>query len=170
MSERIENMIWEPSPEEMQHEVQWIKDEIQTIGPDVLIDLGKTSSEIRKRAYQPYSEYSVGVSILTVSGAVYSSVNAETVTYTETDHAERSAITKAISEGEVERNGRKFLRALAVSHSGESAPCGGCRQRMAEHADNCIVMDVDPDGKIQSITSLKQLLPKAFTPTHLGIK
>jgi len=168
MTERLEGKIWKPSPEEIQREDEWIKNQILEIGPDVLMELAKSASEIRGRAYQPYSNYSVGVSILTADGEVYSSINAETVTFTETDHAERSAITKAISEGALERNGRKFILALAVSHSGVSDPCGGCRQRMTEHADNCITMDVDVEGNIQSITSLKLLLPQAFTPSHLG--
>jgi len=41
---------------------------------------------------------------------------------------------------------------------------------MMEHADNCLVLTVDLDGKIRRITSLKTLLPYAFSPTDLGIE
>lgn len=170
MTTVLSSKIWSPKSKEVVAEVDWIKKQISDIGTKVLLELGKSAANIRKLAYQPYSNYSVGAALLTTDGKIYSSVNAETVTYTETDHAERSVITKAISEGAVERNGRKFIAAVAVSLSGESGPCGGCRQRIAEHADNCIIMDVDTKGNIVSITSLKNLLPQAFTPTHLGIK
>ncbi|HKZ35899.1 MAG TPA: cytidine deaminase [Patescibacteria group bacterium] len=135
-----------------------------------LLQLIKAAVKVRKNAYNPYSHYSVGASILTVSGRIYVSCNAETVSYTGTDHAESSTITRAIADGEVKRSGRKFIKALVVVHEGKSGPCGLCRQRIAEHADDCLIFDVSPNGKIDKTTSLKKLLPYAFTPTHLGIK
>jgi len=128
MAENLSEKIWSPSPKEIQMKKEWVMRQIELINPTTLLELGKSASIIRARAYQPYSNYSVGVSLLTLDGQVYSSVNAETVTYTETDHAERGTITKAISEGAIERNGRKFIAALAVSHEGDSGPCAGCRQ------------------------------------------
>lgn len=140
------------------------------IGEERLNGLARNAAKARRNAYNPYSKYSVGASLFTVGGEEYSSCNAEVVTYTETDHAERSVITKAISEGAVERHGRKFIKAIAVSHSGESGPCGGCRQKIVKHANNCLVMDVDEEGQIVMITSIKILFPNAFTPTNLGVE
>jgi len=109
----------------------------------------------------------VGASILSTSGTIYASCNAEVVTYTETDHAERSAITKAISEGEIKKSGENFIEAVVVSHPGESGPCGGCRQRIAQHCENALVIDVDENGNVQAVTSLNTLFFYAFTPAHL---
>ncbi|KKT38333.1 MAG: Cytidine deaminase [Candidatus Gottesmanbacteria bacterium GW2011_GWB1_44_11c] len=109
----------------------------------------------------------VGAAVLCTSGAIYASCNAEVVSYTETDHAERSAITKAISAGEMKRNGQCFIKAVTISHPGESGPCGGCRQRIAEHCENALIIDTDGKGRIQAVTSLKTLFFYAFTPEHL---
>ena len=135
-----------------------------------LLQLIKAAVKIRKNAYNPYSHYSVGASILTTSGRIFASCNAEMAGYTGTDHAEASTISRAIADGEVRRSGRKFIKALVVVHEGKSGPCGLCRQRIAEHADDCLIFDVQPSGKIDKTTSLKKLFPYAFTPTHLGIK
>jgi cytidine deaminase len=166
----LTNKVWTPSPKEIAAQKKWIKKQIKDIGETRLFKLAKTAAEIRKLAYQPYSKYSVGAAILGVSGNIYSSCNAEVVSYTETDHAERSTITQAIAAGELKKSGRKFIKAIAVSHPGKSGPCGGCRQRIAEHADNALVLDVDTKGNIQKITSTQILFPYAFTPSHLGIK
>lgn len=141
-----------------------------TVGKKKLLQLIKAAVKVRKNAYKPYSHYAIGAAILTTSGKIYASCNAESVSYTGTDHAESSTITQAISKGEVKRSGRKFIKALAVAHEGKSGPCGLCRQRIAEHADDCLIIDVDTKGKVQKSTSLAKLLPYAFTPTHLGIK
>lgn len=166
----IKKMIWSPAASNLQRERTWIEKEIIRIGENQLIALAMIASGIRKSAYQPYSKYSVGAAILTASGKIYASCNAETVSYTEGDHAERGAISKAISEGELAISGRRFISAIAVSHPAHSGPCGGCRQRIMEHADNCLVLDVDVQGEIEKITSLRFLLPYAFSPSDLGIK
>jgi cytidine deaminase len=170
MSERLDLVVYTPLHEEVKKEKDWIFKQIEEIGEESLRKLAESAAKVRPRAYQPYSDYSVGASVLMLGGEIYSSCNAETVTYTETDHAERSAITKAISEGAKEKYGRIFLKAIAVSHTGESGPCGGCRQKILEHSDNCLILDVDEDGEIIKITSANILLPYAFTPKNLGIK
>jgi cytidine deaminase len=142
----------------------------KNIGKQKLLQLIKAAVKVRKNAYNPYSHYSVGAAILTASGKIYASCNAEMAGYTGTDHAEASTITQAIAGGEVKRSGRKFIKALMVVHEGKSGPCGLCRQRIAEHADDCVIFDVNPEGGVKKTTSLKKLLPYAFTPTHLGIK
>ena len=168
MTKKLLKIMWTPSKEDFEEEKTWLAAEVKKIGETVIVKLAQAAAKVRKNAYRPYSGYSVGAAVLTVTNNTYTSCNAEVVSYTETDHAERSAITKAISEGEMKKSGRKFIRAIAISHPGDSGPCGGCRQRIAEHADNAIVMDVDAKGHIQKITSLRVLLPYAFTPTHLG--
>jgi len=167
ISQALKDRVWTPQQEEIESERRWIEAQVEKIGLEILGRLIAGAKDVRKHAYKPYSGYSVGAGLLTTSGKMHFSINAEAVTYTETDHAERSVITKAISEGVIEIDGVEFIKAVVVSHDGESGPCGGCRQRIAQHAENCLIIDVDGEGNIQAVTSLKLLFPYAFTPSHL---
>lgn len=164
------NLVWTVSTQDSKAEFDWIKSETKRIGQGRLEKLATSAAKQRAHAYVPYSHYQVGVAILTQSGKIYLGNNVERAGYSETDHAEEAAITSAVVDGEVERSGRKFLIALACSHAGDTAPCGRCRQIMTEHADNCLVLTVDTKGNIHRLTSLKTLLPYAFSPTNLGIE
>jgi cytidine deaminase len=76
--------------------------------------------------------------------------------------AERVAIFKAVSEGE-----KEFEVITVVTDNGGS-PCGGCRQVMAEFGLDTVVLMADGNGRIVKETTVKELLPEAFTPNHLG--
>ena len=123
-----------------------------------LIDLGNTA---RQRAYAPYSNYPVGAALRTKTGRIYTGVNVENAAYPQTMCAERVAIFKAISDGE-----REFEVISVVTDNGGS-PCGGCRQVMAEFALDMIVLMADGNGKMIKETTVRELLPEAFTPEHL---
>ncbi len=166
MTSEYINVIKAPSPREVQNEKEWVAKRISEIGNDTLKQLVQSAINIRQNAYQPYSGYSVGVAVLTTSGNIYSAPNTEVVTYIQTGHAEHNAINRALAEGEG-KEGRNFIEALVVCHSGDSEPCGACRQEIAEHCDNAVVINVSPDGKPLTVTSLNTLLPFAFTPKHL---
>ena len=124
-----------------------------------LIDLGNTA---RQRAYAPYSNYPVGAALRTKTGRIYTGVNVENAAYPQTMCAERVAIFKAISDGE-----REFEVISVVTDNGGS-PCGGCRQVMAEFALDMVVLMADGNGKLIKETTVKELLPEAFTPDHLS--
>lgn len=124
-----------------------------------LIDLANTA---RQRAYVPYSNYPVGSSLRTKTGRVYTGVNVENAAYPQTMCAERVAIYKAVSEGE-----REFEVITVVTENGGS-PCGGCRQVMAEFGLDTIVLLADGHGKLIKETTVRELLPEAFTPDRLG--
>jgi cytidine deaminase len=124
-----------------------------------LIDLANIA---RQRAYVPYSNYPVGSSLRTKTGRIYTGVNVENAAYPQTMCAERVAIFKAVSEGE-----KEFEVITVVTDNGGS-PCGGCRQVMAEFGLDTIVLMADGNGKIVKETTVKELLPEAFTPNHLG--
>ena len=156
-----------PSSAEIEQERVWVQEEIERIGGEKLEELARAAVGSRKNAYMPYSGYAVGAAVLCSSGKIYAAPNTEVVTYSQTGHAEENAISKAISEGEG-RDNRRFVEVLVVCHSGESQPCGSCRQVIAEHCDNALVIDVDPEGNPVSVTSLGILLPLSFTPSHLG--
>ena len=123
-----------------------------------LVDLANTA---RQRAYAPYSHYPVGASLRTKTGRIFTGVNVENAAYPQTMCAERIAIFKAVSEGE-----KEFEIITVVTENGGS-PCGGCRQVMAEFGLDTIVIFADGNGRIVKETTVKELLPEAFTPEHL---
>ena len=123
-----------------------------------LIDL---ANEARKRAYAPYSNYPVGAALRTRSGRFYTGVNVENAAYPQTMCAERVAIFKAVSEGEIE------FEVIAVVTNNGGSPCGGCRQVMAEFGLDTLVLIADGDGKLKKEMTVGDLLPEAFTPKHL---
>ena len=120
-----------------------------------------------KMAYVPYSGYTVGAALLTSTGKVFTGCNIENASFTPTVCAERTAIFKAVSEGE-----RKF-EMIAVAGgkggvvNGEFPPCGVCRQVMAEFCSpEFPVHFVVGDGKYTEHT-LGEILPNAFYPNFV---
>ena len=124
-----------------------------------LIDLANTA---RLRAYAPYSNYPVGAVVRTKTGRLYTGVNVENAAYPQTMCAERVALFKAVSEGE------KEFEVIAVVTDNGGSPCGGCRQVMAEFGLDTIVLLADGTGKLVKETTVRELLPEAFTPDHLS--
>lgn len=123
-----------------------------------LIDL---ANEARRRAYAPYSNYPVGAALRTKSGKVFTGVNVENAAYPTGMCAERTAVFTAVSEGE-----REFEVIAVVTDNGGS-PCGACRQVLAEFGQDTIVLIANGEGKLLQETTVKDLLPGAFTPEHL---
>ncbi len=123
--------------------------------------LVQLATEIRKNAYVPYSKYPVGAALLTKSGKIYTGVNIENAAFPVTICAERTAIFKAVSEGE------KEFEALAVVTKNGGAPCGSCRQVMAEFNPELKIFIADEKGEIVQETSLKEILPGYFGPKSL---
>jgi cytidine deaminase len=76
--------------------------------------------------------------------------------------AERVAIFKAVSEGE------KEFEVIAVVTENGGSPCGGCRQVMVEFGQDTVVLLGDGSGKLVKETTVRELLPEAFTPDRLG--
>lgn len=125
---------------------------------EFLLDL---ASEARRRAYAPYSGYKVGSALRTRSGRIFTGVNVESAAYPTTMCAERVAVYKAVSEGELE------FEAIAVVTENGGTPCGGCRQVLAEFGLETIVLIGDGNGKLLQETTVGELLPGAFTPKDL---
>ena len=91
-------------------------------------ELADLAVEMRKRSYIPYSHYAVGAALLTKNGKIFTGCNIENAAYPVTVCAERTAIFKAVSEGE------KEFEAIAIAtEDGLGYPCGSCRQVMAEY-------------------------------------
>lgn len=167
----INSLVWAPSAKMIASEKQWITKQIKVIGLPTLERLSLLASKARLRSYSPYSHYKVGAAALDSKGNVHSGQNIEVASYSETGHAEEQSMKNAISNGAVKKLGRKFVRAIAVSHDGDTSPCGHCRQIMQEFTDkNALIVIADSDGKIRRMTSLRILLPDAFGPGDLGIE
>ena len=88
----------------------------------------RRAMEAREKAYAPYSQFAVGAAVLTKDGQVYLGCNIENASYGATNCAERTAIFKAVSEGE-----KEILAVAIYSPNADSCyPCGACRQVLYE--------------------------------------
>lgn len=126
------------------------------------VELMDLAIEARKNAYAPYSGFRVGAALLTADGKVFTGCNIENASYSPTNCAERTAFFKAVSEGE-----RDFVAIAVAGGKGEApdalcAPCGVCRQVMAEFCtpDFRVILG---DGARQSVCTLRELLPLSFS-------
>lgn len=130
-------------------------------------ELCDTAIDIRKNCYAPYSHFLVGAALLTADGKIYTGVNVENAAYGPSNCAERTAIFKAVSEGE-----RDFA-AIAIAGGPEGGdvrycpPCGVCRQVLAEFCkpDFEIILP-SASGEPRCFT-LSELLPESFGPDNL---
>ncbi len=127
----------------------------------LLIDL---ANEARRQAYVPYSNYRVGSALRTKTGKVYTGVNVENAAYPTTMCAERIAIFKAVSDGELE------FEVISVVTDNGGSPCGSCRQVLAEFGLDTIVLIANGKGELIKETTVGELLPEAFQPQHLEKK
>jgi cytidine deaminase len=111
----------------------------------------------REHAYAPYSRFTVGAAVLTAAGEVFSGCNIENASLGATICAERVAIFRAVAAG------HRDLTALAVIADTPEpvAPCGLCRQVLAEFSPDCRVIMANTAGRTR-LTNLKDLLPLAF--------
>ncbi len=120
-----------------------------------------------KNAYAPYSGFMVGAALLTGGGRVYLGCNIENAAYSPTVCAERTAVIKAISEGE------RVFRKIAVvgGKNGVIAdfcmPCGLCRQVLAEFCDPDFIIVTQNGAGEQHETTLGALLPDSFHLNNL---
>ena len=118
----------------------------------------------RANAYAPYSNYPVGAALRTKSGRTFTGVNIENAAYPTGICAERVAVFKAVSEGELE------FDVIAVVTGNGGSPCGSCRQVLAEFGLDTVVLIADGSGKIVKSMTVGELLPEAFQPHHVGVK
>lgn len=116
----------------------------------------------QERAYAPYSGYRVGAALLGKSGRVYTGCNVENAVYPLCTCAERTAVVKAVSEGE-----REFVALAVVTENGGS-PCGSCRQTLREFGEDIAVLIADAAGNYRE-TTIEELLPDSFSAVDIVI-
>ena len=139
--------------------------DIKSIIPE-LID---KAFEMRSFSYAPYSHFKVGAALLSEKGIIYGGCNIENAAYGPSNCAERTAFFKAVSEGE-----REFC-AIAIAGGPEDteefnycAPCGVCRQVMAEFCNPDKFIIILPKSKEDYKTyTLRELFPEGFSSENL---
>ena len=116
-----------------------------------------------ERAYAPYSNFSVGASVLGASGKIHSGCNVENASFGLSNCAERTAIFSAIAAGE------KRLKCVIVYTPTKTAtaPCGACRQVIHEFGPAARVISFCA-GRDEIDVSIDALLPGAFGPLDLA--
>ncbi len=121
-------------------------------------ELVRLALEVKEKAYSPYSKFKVGAALITSTGKVYTGVNIENASYGATNCAERTAVYKAVSEGE------KKITVIAIASDSEELvfPCGICRQVLMEFGDKEMkVLCSKNNGEFEAF-KLEELLPNAF--------
>ncbi len=132
-------------------------------------ELMQRAVEARKNSYAPYSDFHVGAALLAKSGKVYTGCNIENAAYSPTNCAERTAVFKAVSEGE-----REFTAIAIVGGKGGElaelcAPCGVCRQVLAEFCDENMRFVLGNPERI-AVYTFEELLPLSFGKNDLEKK
>jgi cytidine deaminase len=127
-------------------------------------ELFAAAEAVRARAYAPYSNFHVGAAILADDGKVYVGCNVENAAYPVGNCAEPSAIAAMIAGG-----GQRIER-IYVTGPGATpvTPCGGCRQRIREFADQDVVVVSHGIAGAPLEQTIGQLLPHSFGPEFLG--
>lgn len=128
------------------------------VSDEALLTLARAAME---RSYAPYSNYAVGAALLCENGRVFQGCNIENAAFSMTNCAERTAVFKAVSEGEMS------FTTIAIAASGSAPwPCGACRQVLNEFAPGIRVL-VTWDGQTAE-AMLSELLPHGFGPKDLN--
>ncbi len=114
----------------------------------------------RENAYCPFSRFSVGAALIDENLAMHIGCNVENSAYPEGTCAEANAIGSMVASG-----GRRIRRIVVAGGHDEletCTPCGGCRQKIAEFADDdTVIVLIDGDGTAEEY-SVADLLPKSF--------
>ena len=139
-------------------------------------ELYRLAKDMTKMSYAPFSKFHVGAALLCKDGTVFTGCNVENSSYGGTICAERTAMTKAVSEGHTDfekimitamKGGtnkceRKHGEEEKTGETAEAWPCGICRQFMKEFCDDdFIIMTADSEDTIKSFT-MAEILPEGF--------
>jgi len=123
-------------------------------------ELVKAAHDIKVNSYSPYSEFRVGAALLTVNNKIYTGVNIENASLGASNCAERTAVFKAVSEGE------RKIKALAVASDSSDFiyPCGICRQVIKEFAAHGMKVICSNNKHEYEVYDIGELLPHGEIP------
>lgn len=131
----------------------------------VLQEVCQAAKEASKQAYAPYSKYHVGAGLLTTDGRIFKGCNVENASYGLCLCAERTAIVKAVSDGN--KGAFPLMTVYAPDGCGQAAPCGACRQFLVEFNPDMMVIGVPSVGDDYGLWTARELLPAHFGPDSL---
>ena len=127
------------------------------IAESELEELIAAARAVSERAHAPYSRFRVGCALRTARGATFVGCNVENATFGATVCAERSAVSAAVAAGDTE-----IELCVVFTHTEEPvAPCGVCRQVLAEFAPEARVVSACL-GEARMDTRVDVLLPALF--------
>jgi cytidine deaminase len=127
------------------------------------MSLLQSATEVREKAYAPYSRFKVGAAIRAASGAVYQGCNVENVAYPEGTCAEAGAIAAMVASGET-----RIAEVFVIADSPAPVPpCGGCRQKIAEFAAPEVKVTLATTDGLQKVMTVAELLPGLFNAAHM---
>lgn len=129
-------------------------------------ELMALAAQAREKSYSPYSGFRVGAALLGKSGKVYLGCNVENAAYTPTNCAERTAVFKAVSEGEKEFEAIAIVGGKGDEWAELCAPCGVCRQVLAEFCDKDFRLVLGNPNAIKAYT-FAEILPLSFGKNDL---
>jgi len=138
---------------------------VEALSPELAGRLTAAARRAREHAHAPYSRFRVGAALLDEQGRIHGGCNIENAAYPQGLCAEAAALAHLVMAG------GKRVRAVAVSGDVPQGitPCGGCRQKLREFADETtLVLACDLHGERARYT-LGALLPASFGPEHLDI-
>lgn len=122
------------------------------------------ATDVRLRAYAPYSRFKVGAALRSTSGQTHVGCNVENVAYPEGTCAEAGAIAAMIAAGDT-----AIAEILVIADSPSPVPpCGGCRQKIAEFAAPDVKVTLCTTDGAQQVMSVADLLPGVFTAAHMA--
>jgi cytidine deaminase len=126
-------------------------------------DMLDQARRVMNAAYAPYSKFPVGAVVKGANGKLYAGCNVENAAYPQGWCAETSAIAAMIADGE-----RRIVE-VAVIGGGAAlvTPCGGCRQRLREFADEATPIHICGVEGLRRTMTLGELLPHSFGPENL---
>ena len=130
-------------------------------------ELMDVAVKAREMSYSPYSNFRVGAALLGKSGKVYTGCNVENAGYSPTNCAERTALFKAVSEGEREFDAIAIVGGLGDTINDFCAPCGVCRQVLAEFCNKDFRFILGSPKELKILT-MEEILPYSFGKGDLG--
>ena len=126
-------------------------------------NLKDAAFKARANAYAPYSGFQVGAAIKSEEGKIFVGVNVENAAYPEGTCAEAGAIAAMIAAGHT-----RIKEAYVVADCPNPVPpCGGCRQKIAEFADQDVIVTLATIAGEEEKLTVSELLPGVFTSTYM---